>query len=206
MKSSIMGWRTLALLLLFWTGIVNARDPVILVLGDSLSAAYGIAIDQGWVAQLQQRLNADKRGYQVVNASISGETSHGGLARLPPLLSEHKPAIVIVELGANDGLRGQPVDVLRENLQAIVVTAKRQGAKVLLVPMRLPPNFGPAYVRRFESTYGELGKAESVPVSTFILEGVADQPELVQEDHLHPRAEAQSRILSNIWPSLDPLL
>jgi acyl-CoA thioesterase-1 len=206
MKSLIMGWRSLGLFLLFWVSGVHARDSVILVLGDSLSAAYGIAIDQGWVAQLQQRLDTEKRGYQVVNASITGETTHGGLTRLAPLLSEHQPAIVIVELGANDGLRGQPVDDIRENLRTIVAAAKHAGAKVLLVPMRLPPNFGPVYVRRFESTYAELSRSESIPVSTFILEGVADRPELIQEDHLHPRAEAQSRMLSNIWPGLEPML
>jgi acyl-CoA thioesterase I len=194
------------LLLCLVAGTAVARAPVIVILGDSLSAAYGIPIDKGWVALLQERLRAQGEPYQIVNASISGETTQGGLARLPAVLQQHKPVLVVVELGANDGLRGLPLPSMADNLKKIVEAAEGAGAKVLLVPMKMPPNMGPAYVRGFAAIYADLARSAALPLSTFILEGVADQPSLLQDDRMHPRAEAQPRILDNLWPSLEPLL
>lgn len=187
------------------TGVL-AASPVLLVLGDSLSAAYGIGQDRGWVTLMQQRLV--ERGYphRVVNASVSGETSAGGLARLPQLLGQHGPAVVVLELGANDGLRAIPAKVLGENLGAMIDAAQAAGAKVLLLGIRLPPNYGAAFNARFEKVYAEVAAEKGVAVEPFFLRGVAEQRTLMQPDGLHPGAEAQPLLLDNVWPALVPLL
>jgi acyl-CoA thioesterase-1 len=183
-----------------------AAAPTILVLGDSLSAGYGIRVEQGWVALLQSRLRAKGYGHRVVNASSSGETTGGALARLPRALVTHRPAIVIVELGGNDGLRGLPVADIRRNFEAIVRSSQQAGAKVLLVGMRIPPNYGPAYTRDFYGLYGDLARQYKLPSVPFLLANVAQHESLFQEDGIHPTAAAQPRLLDEVWPHLQPLL
>jgi acyl-CoA thioesterase-1 len=183
-----------------------AAEPVIVVLGDSLSAAYGMDIDQSWVTRLQTRLKAEGYPHRVVNASLSGETTSGGLARLGTVLKSHDPAMVIVELGANDGLRGLPLEEIQKNLARIVETSRQKGARVLLVTMRLPPNYGSPYADGFQALYEKVAAALNVKSSPFMLEGIAEQWELMQPDGIHPRAEAQNAILENLWPSIKPLL
>jgi len=190
--------------LLAWCGTVFAA-PAILVYGDSLSAAYGIAQSSGWVALLDARLKQRKLDYTVVNASISGETSAGGAARIAATLAQVKPAIVILELGANDGLRGLPVEQMKANLAAIARAAKRQGARVLVVGMRLPPNYGQEYTNAFRAAFAGIAREERAPLVPFLLQGV-DRRELFQPDNLHPVAEAQPIILGNVWRGLAPLL
>ncbi len=180
--------------------------PVILVLGDSLSAAHGIDQRQGWVSLLQLRLQGDRFPHRVVNISISGETTAGGLSRLGPALARHRPAIVIIELGANDGLRGLPLAQMRGNLQAMIDRAKDRGARVLLIGMRLPPNYGPRYTRGFQDIYLALAKANATALVPFLLQGVSERREWMQADNLHPSAEAQPALLENVWPALLPLL
>lgn len=191
------------------TGVFAAKPesaPVILVFGDSLSAGYGIDYSRGWVSLLAQRLERENFPHRVVNASISGETTQGGVSRLPAALDKHQPAIVILELGANDGLRGLPLFMLRANLAKLIGLAKQRGARVLLVGMRLPPNYGPRYTEDFADSYKALAKKEQVALVPFLLEGVADQRQLMQADNLHPTAEAQPQLLDNVWPQLVPLL
>jgi acyl-CoA thioesterase-1 len=176
------------------------------VLGDSLSAGFGLKPAQGWVALLEKRLHGQAYEYRVVNASVSGETSEGGLQRLPRALELHKPEVVIVELGANDGLRGLPVAQTRDNLTRIVATAKRSGARVLLVGMRLPPNYGPRYTNDFMRMFRDIATASSVGLVPFLLQSVALKPGLMQEDGLHPTAQAQPALVDTVWPYLAPLL
>jgi acyl-CoA thioesterase-1 len=183
-----------------------AATPTILVLGDSLSAGYGIRVEQGWVALLQARLRAKGYGYRVVNASSSGETTGGALARLPRALATHRPAIVIVELGGNDGLRGLPVADIRRNFEAIIRGSQQAGAKVLLVGMKIPPNYGPVYTRDFYGLYGDLARQYKLPSVPFLLANVAANEALFQEDGIHPTAAAQPRLLDEVWPHLQPLL
>jgi acyl-CoA thioesterase-1 len=175
-------------------------------MGDSISAGYGIRIEEGWVALLQSRLREQGYVYQVVNASVSGETTSGGLARLPRALGLHKPKIVILELGGNDGLRGLPLDGIRRNLENMIRASRSAGSLVLLVGMRMPSNYGPQYVLGFHATYQELAKQYAVPLVSFILDGVALDDRLMQSDGIHPTAPAQSRLLDNVWPVLKPLL
>jgi len=177
----------------------------ILVYGDSLSAGYGIRQEAAWPALLQARLQEKRLDYSVVNASISGETTAGGRSRLETALARHKPAILVLALGANDGLRGLPLAVMRDNLKAMVVAARREKARVLLVGMRLPPNFGP-YADEFHRSFGDVARQEKLAYVDFLLEGVADKPQLFQADNLHPLAEAQPRLLDNVWKGLSPLL
>ena len=177
----------------------------ILVFGDSLSAGYGIRQDDAWPALLAQRLQQKGLDYNVVNASISGETSSGGRTRLPAALDKHSPAIVIIALGANDGLRGLPVATLRDNLTAMTASAQQKKARVLIVGQRLPPNYG-AYAVQFHSVFGEVAKARKAALVDFLLDGIADQPRFFQADHLHPTREAQPRLLDNVWAGLEPLL
>lgn len=198
-------WLALAALYL-WAMAAPAQAPAILVVGDSLSAGYGIDVDQGWVAKLQQRVTAAGHSYRVVNASISGETTGGALTRLAKLLTQHTPAIVIIELGANDGLRGLALEHLRENLAAIIETSRAHPAKVLLIPMRLPENYGQAFTQRFRAVYEDLAQEYALPASPFIMQGFAENPRFMQEDGIHPKREAQALMLDNIWPSLQPLL
>jgi len=183
-----------------------ASDHTILVLGDSLSAALGIRPEQGWVALLAQRLQAQGYGYQIVNASVSGETTSGGLERLPRALQLHQPGTVILELGANDGLRGLPVDETRENLAHMVRLSQAAGARVLLVGMRIPPNYGPRYTEQFARMFPELAKQYHLPLVPFLLEKVALDPTRMQQDGMHPNARGESPVLDTLWPYLKPLL
>ncbi|WP_297528277.1 arylesterase [Thiohalobacter sp.] len=188
--------------LLLGTLPVPASARTLLVLGDSLSAAYGLPEAAGWVALLAGRLPGDR----VVNASVSGETTAGGLARLPALLEQWRPDWVLLELGGNDGLRGLPPAHTRNNLARMIELSRAAGAKVLLIGIRLPPNYGQAYVQAFERIYPELAESHEVPLVPFLLEGVATRPELMQPDGIHPRAEAQPLMLENVWQILAPRL
>jgi len=177
-----------------------------LVVGDSISAAFGLETSQGWVYLLQQRLNDGEHDYRVVNASISGDTSAGGLARLPALLSEHEPDIVIIELGGNDGLRGQPPAQLKRNLAAMAEQAQQAGAKVLLLGMRMPPNLGQRYTSAFADAFDSLAAEKDLPYVPFLLEGIGGVQGMMQADRVHPTAQAQELMLDNVWPVLEPLL
>ena len=193
-------------LALLSTAPAQALGGVILVLGDSLSSAYGLDVDDGWVHLLQERLQESQAGYRVVNASITGDTTKGGTTRLPRALDEHRPDIVVVELGGNDGLRGLPLSVTRANLERIIVDAQSAGARVLLLGMRLPPNYGPAYSNAFHAIYEELANQYQASRVPFLLEGVGGVDEMMQADGIHPRAAAQPVMLDNVWPHLKPLL
>jgi len=192
-------------LLLACSGAVTAA-PTILVYGDSLSSAYGIPQNSGWVALLGERLKQRKSNYTVVNASIAGETTAGGAARIGTTLARHRPAIVIVELGGNDGLRGLPVEAMKANLTAIVRSAKKRGARVVLVGMRIPPNYGAKYTNAFQAAFRDLAREERVPLVSFLLEGIADKRDMFQADNIHPTAEAQPILLQNIWRKLAPMV
>lgn len=180
--------------------------PTILVYGDSLSAAYGIPKDQGWVELLQRKLNEEGYSHRVANASVSGETTSGGLTRFDATLRETRPNLVILELGANDGLRGLPVPDMKRNLGRMIETAKKQQAKVMLLGMRIPPNYGPAYTRQFADAFQQLSREHDLPLVAFFLNGVAGKRRLVQDDGLHPTAEAQEKLLENVWEELEPML
>jgi acyl-CoA thioesterase-1 len=184
----------------------NAAAGTVLIVGDSISAAFGLDTRQGWVALLEQRLKAEGFDDQVVNASVSGDTSAGGQARLPALLAEHKPELVILELGGNDGLRGQPPKQLQQNLASMIDSSRASGAKVLLLGMRIPPNYGVRYTQAFAAVYSNLADEKKVAWVPFFLEGIAGIPELMQADGLHPAAVAQGKLLENVWPTLKPLL
>ena len=189
--------------------VASAAAPAqrtIVVLGDSLSAGFGITIQQGWVNLLAQRIDKEGYGYQVVNASVSGETTQGGLARLPRALEQHKPALVILELGGNDGLRGLPLATSRENLARMIELAQNAKARVLLVGMMVPPNYGPRYADEFREMFATLAKKYPVAFVPFLLEQVALHPELMQQDGIHANATGQPKMLENVWPRLKPLL
>jgi len=183
-----------------------ASDRTILVFGDSLSAAYGIRPEQGWVALLTQRLQAQGYGYQIVNASVSGETTSGGLQRLPRALQLHQPGIVVLELGANDALRGLPLSGTRANLAQMVRLSQEAGARVLLVGIRIPPNYGPRYTEEFASVFPELAKQYHLALVPFLLQDVALNPARMQEDGMHPNAAGEAPIVDTVWPYLKPLL
>ncbi len=180
--------------------------PVLLVVGDSLSAEYGLPRGTGWVQLLADRLRTSGSDYRVVNVSISGETTSGGRSRLPALLKQHRPKIVVLELGANDGLRGLPLNVMTDNLAAMIQQSKAAGAKVLLVGVRVPPNYGRDYAERFAASYAALAREHKVVLVPFLLEGFAEQLELFQPDRIHPTVEAQPRMLDNVLPALQPLV
>lgn len=184
----------------------QATAPVILVFGDSISAGYGLGAEQGWVTLLQHRLKAQGYGYQVVNASVSGETTAGGLARLPRALALHRPALVILELGGNDGLRALPTVQMRANLMRMVSLSQRARASTLLVGMRMPPNYGPVYTAQFHAVYEEVAKYFAVPLVPFLLDGVALNPSMMQADGIHPNAAGQPRLLATVWPALERML
>jgi acyl-CoA thioesterase I len=185
----------------------KAETPVILVFGDSISAGYGLArVDQGWVALLQTRLKEQEYVYQVVNASVSGETTAGGLARLPRALTLHQPKIVILELGGNDGLRALPIAQMRANLVHMVDLATAAGAQVLLLGMRIPPNYGPDFTEQFRLSYSDLARDKKLPLVPFLLNDIALFPNLMQSDGIHPNELGQPKLLDNVWPSLKPLL
>lgn len=189
-----------------WGYVATASERTILILGDSLAAAYGIALEQGWVALLQERLRDGRLPYHVINASVSGDTTQGGLARLPDLLDRHQPEIVILELGGNDGLRALPTDLIRDNLAAMVEVAQGSGATVVLTGIRIPPNYGPRYTEKFQSIYPELAEQFGLTLVPFLLEGVAGDAELMQDDGVHPAAGGQPIILENVWAELEPHL
>jgi acyl-CoA thioesterase-1 len=188
------------------SGAAYSAPKTVLVLGDSLSAEYGLARGAGWVALMEKRLKDDKLDAHIVNASISGETTSGGRTRLPALLSQHKPDIVVVELGANDGLRGLPVAAATDNLRTMILQSQQNRAKVLLVGMRIPPNYGRSYTESFAGMYTALARQYKLALVPFMLEGVALDPANFQADRLHPLASAHPTILNNIWPQLAPLL
>lgn len=183
-----------------------AHAGTIVVLGDSLSSAYGMEINSGWVTLLQQRLDGLKLPYKVVNASISGDTTDGGLARLPRLLAQHRPDVVVIELGGNDGLRGLSPDQAKRNLLQMVSLSRRAGAKVLLLGIRLPPNYGTAYAERFHRIYFDAAAETHAPLVPYLAEGLTPDAAHMQPDGLHPTAAAQPRILENVWAKLKPLL
>lgn len=195
-----------AAVLLWFSGLTQAASSTILVLGDSLSAGYGLPAGQGWVDLLARRLARDAPDWQVVNASISGETTLGGLNRLPPLLARHKPEVVIVELGANDGLRGMDLGEARANLERIVAAGKAIGARHVILGMRIPPNYGPKYTERFFSMFGDVAKAGGAAYVPFLFDGFAEDRGMFQDDGIHPLPAAQPRMLDTVWKALAPLL
>lgn len=184
----------------------NGDRPTILVLGDSISAGYGVAVEQGWVGLLRDRLEGENYPHRVVNASVTGDTTSGGRARLPDALDRHEPKIVIVELGGNDGLRGQPLEAMRRNLRAMIDQSRAAGAEVLLLGIRLPPNYGRAYIERFIGVYRELADTTGVALVPRVLDGVGERREFMQEDGIHPNADGHAAILDNVWPALEPLV
>ena len=201
-----MGFKKLLLLLCFIISATAHAAPVILVFGDSLSAGYGLAAHQAWPDLLQQQLDTKSQKWQVMNASISGETTAGGLSRLPAALAQHRPAIVILALGANDGLRGLPLDAMRTNLSAMLTLIQRAGARPLLVGVRLPPNYGMAYTEKFQQTFITLAQRHHSAVLPSLLAGIETRPELFQSDGLHPIASAEHLVAENVRLALLPLL
>ncbi len=202
-------WFALITLIVAYAGLwqaAAAAPPTILVMGDSLSAAYGIATEDGWVSLLERRLVERGYDYRVVNASVSGETSSGGLARLPHALEEYEPQIVVIELGANDGLRGIHPDHTHHNLTRLIKLSQDHGAKVLLTGVRLPSNYGDAFRQLHYAVYSSAAEQTGVPLVPFLLAGAVKDPALMQEDGLHPTAEAQPLILDNVWAKLRPVL
>lgn len=184
-------------------------EPVVLVVGDSLSAEYGLARGEGWVALLQERMAKQTAGWTAVNASISGDTTSGGRSRLPALLAQHQPAVVVIELGGNDALRGLPLASTKSNVLAMVQAAQKTGAQVLLLGMQIPPNYGKRYSEDFAAIFAQVAKAQKTALLPFFLAGVADVPNaaaLFQPDRIHPTAQAQPHMLDNVWPLLKPLL
>ena len=184
----------------------ETTGPVLLVVGDSISAGYGLTKGTGWVDLLAARIEAQHLQWRVVNASITGDTTAGGRARLPALLAQHKPAVVIVELGGNDGLRGGNLRSTKDNLDAMVAAVRKAGAAPVVVGMKLPPNYGPAYTREFEALFGAVAKANNAALVPFFFAGFAESDTWFQSDRVHPTAAAQPRLLDNVWPVLSPLL
>lgn len=189
--------------------LAQAKAPVVLVVGDSLSAEYGVKRGSGWVALVQDKLKAAQRPEVVVNAGISGDTTAGGRSRLPALLKQHQPAVVVIELGGNDALRGMPLSTTRANLETMARAAKAAGAKVLLVGMEMPPNYGPRYTQEFRDLFAQVAESEKTGLVPFLLAGVADRPDaltLFQSDRIHPNEAAQPLLADNVWPALQKLL
>jgi acyl-CoA thioesterase-1 len=200
--------RLFVLLILGVAGIsARAETPAILVFGDSISAGYGLAhVEEGWVEMLRGKIKAEGYDYQVINASVSGETTAGGLARLPRALALHHPQIVIIELGGNDGLRALPIDQMRANVSRMVDLAAGSGARVLLLGMRIPPNYGPEFTEKFRSVFVDVARDKKVPFVPFLLADIALSPELMQADGVHPNKLGQPKLLANVWPTLKPIL
>jgi len=203
--SQYQGFVWLALGLMVMVGQVSAKQTL-LVMGDSLSAAYNLPTEQGWVALTAARMKTTHPDWQVVNASISGETTSGGISRLPAALQRHKPNLVIIELGGNDGLRGLPLAQTRSNLQAMIRLSKKQGAKVLLIGIQMPPNYGAAYTKGFSSIYTDLAKQEKVTLLPFLLQPIALDRSYFLPDQMHPNAKGQVKIRDHVWPALEPML
>jgi acyl-CoA thioesterase-1 len=200
--------RFLVLLILVFAGFpANADTPAILVFGDSISAGYGLArVEQGWVGMLRAKLKDEGYGYQVVNASVTGETTAGGLARLPRALALHHPRVVILELGGNDGLRALPIDQMRSNLGKMVDLTVDSGAQVLVLGMRIPPNYGPEFTEKFFAVFADVARDKKAPLVPFLLNDIALSPNLMQADGVHPNELGQPKLLDNVWPRLRPLL
>jgi acyl-CoA thioesterase-1 len=200
--------RFLVLLILVFAGFpANADTPAILVFGDSISAGYGLArVEQGWVGMLRAKLKDEGYGYQVVNASVTGETTAGGLARLPRALALHHPRVVILELGGNDGLRALPIDQMRSNLGKMVDLSADSGAQVLVLGMRIPPNYGPEFTEKFFAVFADVARDKRAPLVPFLLNDIALSPNLMQADGVHPNELGQPKLLDNVWPRLRPLL
>lgn len=198
--------RCLVLLIIYFATAAHAAGNSILVLGDSLSAGYGISINHGWVSLLQQRLSRQGYDYHVVNASISGDTTAGAKARLEDLLQDSPPEIAIIELGGNDGLRGLPLDQMYNNLSSIINRMLEKHTRVLLIPIQIPPNYGQIYTTKFREVYQRLAASHDVVMGRFLLDGIALNPELMQSDGIHPKENAQTMILDNIWPYLEKML
>ncbi len=186
--------------------LASSQDRSILVVGDSLSAGYGVPLDRGWVALLQERLVEEGYGYRVVNASISGDTTGGGLRRLPRALDTHRPDIVIIELGGNDGLRGLPLSDVRENFEQMITLSQQAGARVVLAGMQMPPNYGALYTDEFSAMYPDLAGRFELPLVGFFMENVALDPAMMQADGIHPNEAGQPKLLDNIWPVLEPVI
>lgn len=210
-------WTTVVLtLFLFASTLAVAQTPettttkpsqrTVLVMGDSLSAAYGLAAEEGWVALLQKRLDTEKPQWRVVNASISGETTAGGASRIDSALKEHAPAVVAIELGANDGLRGLPLEHTRANLERMIAASKQSGAEVLLIGIRIPPNYGPDYAQAFDAIFAELAREQNTALLPFLLEPVVTDREAFLPDNLHPTAASQPKLLDHVWTQLSPML
>ncbi len=195
-----------ACVLLVLLGAARAQPPVILVFGDSLSAGYGLPQGKGWVDLLRQRLQQNSSPYQVVNASISGETTLGGRSRLAGVLAAHRPQVVILELGGNDALRGQSLSTVRENLVRMVRAAQAAKARVLLLGMRIPPNYGPDYTKKFQQIYADVARQTKSELVPFVMEGFAEQREMFQSDGVHPNVQAQGQMLENVWAKLGKML
>jgi acyl-CoA thioesterase-1 len=204
--SRVIGILVAWLIALATSAALASQSNVILVYGDSLSAGYGIRVEQGWVNLLQQKILQEGYGFRVVNASVSGETTAGGLSRLAHVLSVQQPRIALLELGANDGLRGLPLTQTQANLDQMIAQLQTHGAAVLLLGVRLPPNYGERYTREFAAMYDQLASAHKIALLPFLLERVALTPGLMQDDGLHPNAQAQPLLLENVWPRLLPLL
>jgi len=200
-NSVILGWLLLAI-----AGHTRANEQKILVLGDSISAAYGMSLEQGWVEQLAKRLREQGAQHTVINASISGETTAGGLRRLPALLAEHQPGIVIIELGANDGMRGFPLPTVRDTLTQLVTLSQQAGARVILLPMEIPPNYGSRYTSGFRDSFRLVADATGSVLAPFLLDGVATDSKFIQEDGIHPTVEAQPLLLANVLPTVTRVL
>ncbi len=200
--------RFFVLFMLGFAGLAaHADSPTILVFGDSISAGFGLAhVEQGWVGMLRAKLKRAGYGYQVVNASVSGETTAGGLARLPRALALHHPRLVILELGGNDGLRALPLDQMRGNLDRMVDLARESGAQVLLLGIRIPPNYGPEFTEKFFAVFDEVARGKKIPLVPFLLDGIALSPNLMQADGIHPNELGQPLLLENVWAGLRPLL
>jgi acyl-CoA thioesterase I len=199
-------YRILLFLIILAAPPAMAAQPVVLIVGDSLSAGYGLAMHENWPSLLQDRLAASGYPHRVVNASISGDTTSGGLARLPGALERNAPSVVLIGLGGNDGLRAIPIAEIRRNLSRMIQLSEHAGARVLLAGVHIPPNYGPAYTQAFHNIYHELAEEYGVGLVPFILDGVALDPELMQDDRIHPTAAAQPVIIENVWPALEPLL
>lgn len=195
----------LVFLALLWSAVPALAARNLLVFGDSLSAGYGIRPSEAWPSLLQARLTEKRLDYNVVNASVSGETTAGGRSRFSSALQDYKPAVVVIALGANDGLRGLPLSLMKENLRAMAQAARDSGARVMLVGMRLPPNYGP-YASQFSAVFAEVAESTKAPLVDFLLAGIASDASAFQPDMLHPTAAAQPKLLENVWPSLAPLL
>jgi len=181
----------------------QGQNPTLLVMGDSISAAYGMELGQGWVALLKKRLELTHPNWKVVNGSISGETTAGGLRRLPALMTTHRPSIVLIELGGNDGLRGYPINQLQNNLLALVQAAEAGGAKAIIAEMEIPPNFGSRYTTLFRESFATVAGKTNAALIPFVLAGIATNPALMQADGIHPTQQAQSTILDNVWPYIE---